>query len=341
MNNAFAIVLGIAICLGLAALLGEDPWVVAKILVMGSVVSLSSLGYTLFYSTPLIFTGLSVAVAFHAGLFNIGAEGQLYMGALVLTAVSLGFGGLPPFVAPIAGIILAFLGGALWGGLAGWFKTARGSHEVIVTIMLNFISYAICGFAIMNLFKNPFSQNPESAVIPSSYFLPGLGKISEVSPLNLAFVLALVTSGLVYVLLFKTSWGFEVRLLGSKPETARRAGIPVSRRLIEAMAVSGGLAGLVAVNEIMGATHKFRDQFSSGYGFVGIAVALLGRNRPLGIIFAALLFGALAKGSLDFELDTEKITRDMAVVMQGLIILLVASEGLWRSAWRRLQRKRT
>jgi simple sugar transport system permease protein len=295
--TAFSVGLGLLVCLTIATVMGQNPIELLEILFRGSLGSLSAIGYTLFYATPLIFTGLSVAVAFHCGLFNIGAEGQLYMGALALTCVGI----LVPQcrLAPLVGILAAMAGGALWGAIAGVLKAYRGSHEVIVTIMLNFISYAVVGFAILHVFKNPASQNPESAPLGDGFSIPG---ITFLSPLNSSFLIALLAAFGVWFLLFRTSWGFEMRLTGSKPETALRTGISVKRRMIEAMALSGALAGLVAVNEIMGFSHKFRDQFSIGYGFIGIAVALLGRTRPLGVVLAAILFGALQKGSLELEL---------------------------------------
>jgi general nucleoside transport system permease protein len=333
----FSVALGVLGCLAVATVIGENPFQIFYYLVTGAFGGLSQLGYTLFYTTPLIFTGLSVAVAFHCGLFNIGAEGQLYLGALTLAAVGILFPHMP--VAPLIGILAAIVGGAIWGAIAGILKAYRGSHEVIVTIMLNFVAYALCGFAILNVFKNTSTQNPETKEVAANYWIGGLGKISEFSPVNLAFVVALVTAIAVYFILFKTKWGFEMRLVGSKPETARRAGINAKRKIVEAMALSGGLAGMVAVNEVMGYSHKFRDQFSNGYGFMGIAVALLGRNRPLGIIFAALLFGALQKGALELEFDTEKITRDLAGIMQALIILFVASEPYWTKILNQLRGK--
>lgn len=318
------------VCLIFSYLIGENPLVVLTSLIHGATGNVSNLGYTLFYATPLIWTGLSVAVAFHAGLFNIGAEGQLYFGALVMTSFALAFPKFP-FAIPL-GIIASFIGGGFWGAIAGYLKAYRRNHEVIVTIMLNFISYAFCSFAILHLIKNPLSPNPESAEVGGSYFLSGLGKISETSPVNLSFPLALLTSGIVWFLLYRTTWGFNVRLCGASPETAKRSGVDVKKYIFQAMTISGGLAGLVAVNEVMGSAHKFRDQFSSGYGFMGIAVALLGKNRPLGIILAALVFGALQKGSLDLELDTERITRDLALIIEALIILFVASQGFRRRA---------
>jgi simple sugar transport system permease protein len=249
------------------------------------------------------------------------------MGSLAMAAVGILFPHAP--LAKVLGVAAAMTGGALWGSIAGFLKAYRGCHEVIVTIMLNFISYALCSFAVLHLLKNPLTPNPETAEVGVNYYLPGLGHLSEVSPANSTFLLALLTTGLVWILLFKTTWGFKLRMVGSSPETALRAGIKVKRRIVEAMALSGALAGMVAINEIMGYVHKYRDQYSAAYGFMGIAVALLGRNRPLGIVFAALLFGALQKGSLDLEFDTERITRDLSGVIVALIILFVSSRGFW------------
>jgi ABC-type uncharacterized transport system permease subunit len=328
-----SVVLGILFCMVIVTILGENPFHVLKVLFAGAFGTLEDLGYTLFYATPLIFTGLSVAVAFQCGLFNIGAEGQLYMGALLLTIAGIYFPHVPWPLAPLFAILAAVLGGGIWGAIAGILKTYRGSHEVIVTIMLNFIAYSLAGFFIMNVFKNPLSQNPESSEIGKNYFIPQLNIFGGYSPLNVGFIFALLAAFAVWLLLFKTTWGFELRMVGASPETARRAGVRVKVRIVQAMFLSGGLAGLVAVNEILGFSHKFRDMFSSGYGFIGIAVALLGRNRPLGIIFAALLFGALQKGSLELEIDSEKITRDLSLVIQALIILFMASEPLFKKVF--------
>lgn len=323
-----AIAAGLAVSLLVAMFVGENPFKVLGVLFYSSFGSWDNFCYTLFYSTPLIFTGLSVAIAFQAGLFNIGAEGQLYIGSLLLT-----WGALSAPLAPIPkifAIILALLGGGLWGSLAGWLKAKRGAHEVIVTIMLNFISYAFCSFMILGKLKTSTNQNPETSELSSNYFLH---RFSESTPLNTSIFLAIVCVAIVWFLLFKTHWGFEVRMIGSSPETARRSGVVISKRIIQAMFLSGAMASLVGVNEVLGNAHKLRDQFSPGYGFVGIAVALLARNKPFAIIASAILFGALSKGSLDLELDTEKITRDMALMIQGLIILFVASQNFWSKSF--------
>lgn len=328
-TTLLAVVVSIAVSLVITTILGENPVSILKTMYHAVLGSWDQFSYVLFYTTPLIFTGLSVVVAFHAGLFNIGSEGQLYIGSLFLTIFALKFPELTSPLSIFIAAVVAFTGGGLWAAFAGFLKAKRGSHEVIVTIMLNFIAYAVCGYFILGAFDNPNSQNPESAEISINYHLH---RFHGDAPLNSSIFLALICIFLTWILLFKTTWGYEVRLIGSSPETARRSGIKIHRRIIEAMFLSGGFAGLVGVNEVLGHAYKFKDQFSSGFGFVGIAVALLSRNKPLIIIFSALLFGALSKGALDLELDTEKITRDMALLIQGLIILFVVSAKRGKNA---------
>lgn len=328
MKTLISVLMGFTFSLFFVLLLGANPFEVATVLARSSVGSLNNFLGTLSYSTPLIFTGLSVVIAFHSGLFNIGGEGQLYMGSLFLTTFSLFFPHCPWPLSIFSAIVFAALGGGIWGALAGWLKARRGSHEVIVTIMLNFISYSICSYFILTLIKNPLSQNPESAELNASYFLK---PFTEQTSLNPAFLIALLACVILWFALFKTSWGYEVRLIGAQIETAKRSGIPIARRLMQTMFISGSLSGLVALHEILGNSHKFKDQYSPGYGFIGIAVAILAKNNPLAVIFSALLFGALAKGSLDLELDTEKVTRDMAMLVQGLIILFLSAKVFWSS----------
>ncbi len=330
-TSLLSIFAGLAVSLIVVKFLGESPWEVLKVLGHSAFGNVDNILATLNYATPLIFTGLSVLVAFHVGLFNIGAEGQLYIGSLFMTFTALKFSHLSSTAGFLICVFMALLGGGLWASIAGYLKAKRGSHEVIVTIMLNFISYALCSYVILNVVRNPNSQNPESAELPANYFLSHLNFLNQGAPssLNSSFLISLFSIFTVWFLLFKTNWGLEVRLVGSQIETARRSGVPVTKRIVQAMFLSGSLAGLVAVSEILGNTHKYKDQFSPGYGFFGIAVALLARNKPINVLFSAILFGALAKGALDLELDTEKITRDMAVMIQGLMILFIASQPYW------------
>lgn len=324
MSNILIFAISVLIALALSLILGESPWLVFESFFLGSFSTLPDLGYTLFYATPLIFTGLSVAVAFHAGLFNIGSEGQLYIGALAAVTVGIIFPNLPFGI--LFATLAAMMAGGLWFLIAGALRVYRGGHEVILTIMMNFIAYSFCNYMILNPLDNPESQSPESAVVAERYWMPTLGKLSEYAPVNLAFVIAVLVALIIYFLIYKTVWGFEVRVSGSQPEVAERSGIKMRTRILQAVFLSGAMSGLVALNEIMGHDHKFKDQFSGGAGFLGVAISLLARNNPIGIIATGLLFGLLQNGALHLELDSNKVTRDLAVVLQAILILVIVSK---------------
>jgi simple sugar transport system permease protein len=290
---------------------------------------------TLFYATPLIFTGLSVMVAFQAGLFNIGAEGQLTVGALAAAACGTLLPALPAPFAPVLAAILAILAGSLWGAIPGWLRAHRGSHEVINTIMLNFIAAGLTRYVTLYLLKNPDSQNVETRPIGAGYILPQFSVFggAAVGPaLPLSLVLAVGTS----LALWRTAFGYELRAVGQNEAAARSVGINVGRFRIWAMSLAGGLAGLVGVGEVLGNAGKFRVDFSPDYGFMGIAVALLGRNHPAGVVAAALLFGALHNGAAALDLETAHVTRELSLVLQAVIILTVCVEGFWDWAARRI-----
>jgi len=324
----FSVILGLGIGLLITYAAGESPWNVFQIMIKSAFGSRYDLGMTLFYTTPLIFTGLSVAVAFHAGLFNIGGEGQLEVGALVTAAVGICLAGVPFPLAPILGILGGFFGGALWGAIPGWLRARRGSHEVINTIMLNFISAGLCSWVTLYVLKNPDSQNPETASVGAGYLIPQLKFFGE-APVSVAILLALLASVFVWFLLWKTSLGFEIRAVGQNEVAAKAAGIDVGKIRILAMVIAGGLAGLVGVSEVLGYAGRFKIGLSPAYGFMGIAVALLGRSRPLGVVASALLFGALHKGTSDLDFETENVTRDLSLILQAMVILCVSADGLW------------
>jgi len=324
--------LALGLSLGLAAtwVAGENPVRVFRILLKSAFGSGYDLGMTLFYATPLIFTGLSVAIAFQAGLFNIGAEGQLTLGALGAATVGALWPALPSPLAPAVACLAALLAGTLWGFIPGWLRARRGSHEVINTIMLNFISAGVASYVAVHLLKNPESQNPETRHIGAGYLIhqfPAFGG----APVSVALPLALLSAVLIWVLLWRTSLGFEMRSVGQNEIAARMAGINASKIRILALSLAGALAGLVGVAEVLGNSGRFKVGFSPEYGFIGIAVALLGRNQPGGVVAAALLFGALHKGAGDLDLETDHVTREVSLIFQGLIILAVSAEGLW--AW--------
>jgi ABC-type uncharacterized transport system permease subunit len=332
LQPVLAAVVGLALGLSFTWFAGENPWHVLRILGKSAFGSGYDVGMTLFYTTPLIFTGLSVAVPFQAGLFNIGAEGQLTLGALAAAVVGAIWPTLPWPLAPVLAGLAAFFAGAVWGWLPGWLRAKRGSHEVINTIMLNFIAAGIASYVTLYLLKNPDTQNPETRPIGAGYLIHQFA-IFGGAPLSTALPLAIFVVGLVWILLWRTVVGFEMRAVGQNETAARAAGIDAGRMRILSMALAGGLAGLVGVGEVLGNAGKFRLGFSPEYGFMGIAVALLGRNQPGGVVAAALLFGALHKGSADLDLETEHVTREVSLILQALIILSVSAEGLW--SWMR------
>jgi ABC-type uncharacterized transport system permease subunit len=320
-----ASLVGLSLALLLTGFLGENPLEVARILVNGSVGSPTAFGYSLFYATPLIFTGLSVSWALKAGLFNIGAEGQMTVGGIAMAATGILIADASAWFAWPLALASGFAAGAFWGWLVGWFKLNRGVHEVLGSILLNFVSYGIAGLFILNIFRNTESANPETIEVGQGFHFALLDWVGGTSPLNIAFIFALILAAIVDFILRRSKAGLYLRWVGGSPEFARRSGISISKESIRAMTVSGGLAGLAGASVVLGYMHKAREGFSGGAGFVGIAVALLGRGNAWGVVAAALLFGSLQKGSLDLDIDTENISRDLAVVIQALIVIAVAA----------------
>jgi simple sugar transport system permease protein len=322
------------------AVAGENPWTALRLLAAGAFGSQEAVGYTLYYATNFIFTGLAVAVALHAGLFNIGCEGQAYLGGLGVGLVGLALDRHWPFWAILpAAVGAAAVFGAAWAFIPAWLQARRGSHIVITTIMFNFIASAVMTYLLVNVLIKPGQQSPESRELAAAAWLPGMRALLEPlgihfsrSPLNLAFLLALAAAVLVWVYLWRTRWGYALRASGKNPVAAVYAGISPSRVTITAMLISGALAGGLGLNEVMGVQHRLLLDFPSGAGFVGIAVALMGRNHPGGIVLAAVLFGALYQGGAELSFDLPHINRDMIVVIQGLVILACgALENLFRA----------
>jgi len=324
-NLALALLLSAIVVL----LIGESPTRALRLLAGGAFGNAEALGYTLYYATNFIFTGLAVAVAFHGGLFNIGAEGQAYIGGLVVALLCLGAGGWPTVLVVPAAIVAAAAGGAGWAFIPGWLQAKRGSHVVITTIMFNFIASAVMTHLLVNVLIKPGQQSPETREFAPSTWMPQLHDLARSlgweigrSPVNLSLILALATGGLVWLYLWHTRWGYELRALGHNETAAIYGGIQPARTVIVALSISGALAGLMSLNEVMGVQHRLLLNFPGGAGYVGIAVALMGRNHPVGIVIAAVLFGALYQGGSELSFDMPKLTRDMVVVIQGLIILV-------------------
>ncbi|MCA1490027.1 ABC transporter permease [Sinorhizobium alkalisoli] len=327
---------------GLVVLLvGENPLEAAYHLINGAFGRGEYIGFTLYYATTFIFTGLAVAVAFHAGLFNIGGEGQAYVGGIGVALACLWLDKLMPWyvVFPLA-MVGSALFGALWAFLPGWLQARRGSHIVITTIMFNFIASSLMVYLLTRVLKPLGSMAPQTRTFAEGGQLPKLDWLLSIfglnvgtAPFNISFLLALAAAFAVWLLIWRTRLGYEMRTMGHSPSAARYAGIRESRIIVITMMISGGLAGMMALNPIMGEQFRMQLDFVQGAGFVGIAVALMGRSHPAGIIPAAILFGVLYQGGAEIAFEMPSISRDMIVIIQGLVILFAgALENMFRPA---------
>ncbi len=314
------------------AAIGESPIEAVTIMIRGALGWSEGIGFTLYYTTNFVFTGLAVAVAFRAGLFNIGGEGQAMLGGIGVALVCLRFDGAPWWlVAPFA-MGAAMLFGAAWAFVPAWAQARRGSHVVITTIMFNYLAATLMVWLLVDVIGKPGSMSPESRSFAEATRLPtldalagGLGLHLGPSPLNPMVFVAALTVLLVWLLLFRTRLGFEIRVVGRNPDAAVYGGMDPGHVAIVAMLLSGALAGLMAVNEVMGTDHRLLLDFTAGAGFVGIAVALMGRAHPFGVVLAALLFGVLYQGGAELAFERPKIGRDMIVVIQALVILFAGA----------------
>jgi simple sugar transport system permease protein len=331
----------------LILIIGDNPIETYRLL-FGSALSWPvGISYTLFYATPLIFTGLAVMVAFRCGLLNIGAEGQLYVAAFATAWVGITFANSSSWILIPICFVAAIVGGGAWGAIPGILKARFGSHEVINTIMLNFLAVALISYFIQYHYKAPGDPIMQSVPIGSGAHIARLGTfipgMPQFIPLNLAFILALICCGLVYIFLWRTTWGYELRSTGTNPSAAEYGGISVSKQIVIAMTISGALAGMVGINEVLGYRYRYYDGFSDNYGFTGIAVALLGRNHPVGVVISALLFAVLQRGGIPVDAFTQHVTKDIVQVLQGTIILFVAAEAFFRgpfAQWGLLKRSK-
>ncbi|MCV3272225.1 ABC transporter permease [Roseobacter sinensis] len=312
--------------------IGEDPVEAVNLMVTGALGSTYGWGYTLYYATNFLFTGLAVSVAFHAGLFNIGGEGQAMLGGLGVALACL-FIPWPHWTLALLGAsVAAALFGAAWAAIPAFLQAKRGSHIVITTIMFNFIGAAVLNYVLVNLMRPPGSMDPATARFPEVTHLPTLHDIllplgisfSRSAPANVTFVIALLACVLVWFLLWRTWLGYEIRSYGKSEPGAKYAGIsPVVITMI-AMLISGALAGLMAINNVMGEAERLVLNAVEGAGFIGIAVALMGRSHPFGVLLAAILFGFLYQGGAELALWTS-IPRELIVVIQALVILFTGA----------------
>lgn len=321
--SVLAVALALLVGAALVAAAGYDVRDAYYNLWDGAFGSVYSIADTLLNSIPLMFAGLAVAFAFRGGLFNIGAEGQLYVGALAtaLTALTLAHWPRGPLVA--ASLLAGALAGAAWGFVPGLLKAKTGAHEVITTIMFNYVATLLTTYLVKTYFKAP-------GPVDQTALIPAHARLSELIPgtrLTWAIVIAMVLAGLVDWLLRRTSLGFDIVLTGANRAAAEYAGVSLARGTVLVMTVSGAIAGLAGSTIVLGVLHRFITHFSPGYGFTAVAVALVARSRPWGVVPAAVLFGALQAGGLTMQLFA-RIPADLVTALQGLVVLFVASPGL-------------
>jgi simple sugar transport system permease protein len=337
----FNLALAFAVSAVVLVAIGQSPWQVLTLLVKGAFGSATGVGYTLYYATTFVFTGLAVAVAFHCGLFNIGGEGQAMMGGLGAGLAALALGPNESAWLALPAMVLAAIAlGALWAAIPGALQAWRGSHIVITTIMFNFIAASLLIYLLVGVMKEPGNMSPETRSFGPGAQMPGLHTMLAAigiewprSPLNASVLLAIGALVGVWLLLWRTQLGYALRAVGSSPQAALYAGIEPKSLTVVAMAISGALAALVGINEIAGVHNRLIADFVAGAGFAGIAVSLIGRNHPFGIALAALLFGALYQGGAELAFEIQGFSREMVFTLQGLIVLFAGAMAQVAAPW--------
>jgi simple sugar transport system permease protein len=312
--------------------IGEDPINALQVMIKGAAGSTYAWGYTLYYATNFIFTGLAVSIAFHARLFNIGGEGQAMLGGLGVAIVCLYI----PWPHWTLALIGASIGGALfgvaWAVIPAFLQAKRGSHIVITTIMFNFIAAALLNFLLIGMLKPPGAMDVATAKFPEATHLPNIHEIlglvgipfSKATPANISLFIGIAACVALWALIWQTRLGYEIRSFGRSEPAAKYAGINRTRIIMLAMVISGGLAGMMAINNVMGEAERLVLNAVEGAGFIGIAVALMGRSHPFGVFLAAILFGFLYQGGAELAFSTS-IPREMIVVIQSLVILFTGA----------------
>jgi simple sugar transport system permease protein len=303
-------------------------------LIVGSVGSIPAISETLVAATPLIIAGLGIAVGFKAGLFNIGAEGQLMVGGIVGVIVGFAVTGLPMWLHIPLALVVAFFFGGVWGGAAGWLKVTAGAHEVITTIMLNFITFRLVDWMLRNPpLQNPERSDPISRYVGETAILPRLLQgIDPALRVNLGIIIALLAAAVVAWLLWRTKLGFEFRVMGANPEAGRFAGINAGATVVLAMAISGGICAIAGATLTMGVLGRASPGFTGGLGFEAIAVALLARSHPIAVVFAGLLFGALRAGGRFMQVSAG-VSLDLITIVQALVVLFIAAPMLIKTIY--------
>jgi ABC-type uncharacterized transport system permease subunit len=306
-----------------AAFRSGDPVAIQK--------SLSSFFESLVVSTPYLFTGIAVALGFRSGVFNIGAEGQLQVGSIAAAWAGWSFTGLSPWIHVPLALLVGAMAGGLWGFVPGWLKVKTGAHEVITTIMMNYIGYYLIYYLVAVPFKDP------NEVVPKTRWILDSAKLFRFFPdpirFHIGFFIAIAVAVLIWFLLFKTTWGYEIRSVGLNMNASKYAGMNITVVTVAAMALSGAIAGLGGASEIMGVYWRQSQSLSTGYGFDSIALALLAQNHPLGVILTAILFGFLRSGSKVMQLRAG-IPIYIINILQAFIILFLAAPAIIRTIYR-------
>lgn len=322
--------LAVAFAAGVIALSGSPPLHALLAWWEGAFAARGALAESLLNATPLIFTGLAVATGLIAGQFNIGVEGQLLVGALVAAWVGFSISGVPAPWHALLALLVGAGAGALWGWIPGLLKAWRGAHEVITTIMMNYLAIYLTQYLVTKVWKDPQSMSPQTPEALPSAWLPSLWGGTR---LSIGLVIGLATALVLWYLLKRTVWGYETRAVGANVEAARASGVSVSRVIWGSMALSGAIAGLAGAVEVLGVHHRYYDQFSPGYGFDGIAVALLGNNHPVGVVIAALVLGAMKNGAVYMQsVTTPAVPREITLVVQAVVIFFLAAVRFRRRA---------
>ncbi len=327
---------------------GYDPVAAFAALFKGSFGGPKQIGDTLLRSTPLILTGLALAYGFRANLFNIGAEGQLFMGGLAVAWLGVTVTGLPWVIMVPMLLLASMLAGAAWAFVPAILKARVGAHEVITTMMFSYIARYIVSWLVVGPLKAP-GQIPQTVALPTGAQLPriqtlfGESTLDALSFLNLGrahlgIVVALIAALFVWFILKYTTLGFENRAVGFNPWASETGGISVQWTTVKALCISGAFAGLAGAVEVMGVHYRIFDQFSSGFGFTGIAVALLAKNHPLGVIPAAILFGGLTAGAGTMQLEAD-VPQKIILIIQALVIFFVAAEEIFKWFVKRRQKE--
>lgn len=330
-----ALFVSLAITAGVISLSGADAQVVLVAMAKGSFGDLNKIIDTLIKATPIMLTGLATIIAFRAKVWNIGQEGQLYGGALAATFVILTFPNLPlPAVLyiPIL-LVVSMIGGAIWGGIPGYLRSRYNVNEIIVTVMLNYVMQYLTTFLLNGPWQEPNSFYYNTIQFPKNTWLPLLFD----TRLHLGFIIAVLVGGVVYFLMWRMKLGFEIRATGDNPTAARYKGINIYNISLVVMLLSGAISGLAGGIEILGIHHKLIFGFSSGFGFTGILIALLGRMHPVGVILASIFFGALHNGASAMQIYSD-VPRSLVNLIMGLIIILMLlSEAVFTYRIRRVE----